>query len=317
MPPTIPCAMIPPSTPKASRCRRPRSGKRVSTTQIEARARMPTTPVSVRFPNSMRSWYWLASVRTGVTEPGTHSGQVGQPRPLPVSRTTPPVTTMPISPTRLAMRIGRAHAAGARGIQPGRREATDTPSGYAAERAHVTAPRPARALAGASQSLSAGSARRGGCRTFGSPGDETWRRSGLGPARLVARATKAAPVRAWARTFGSPGDETGAGPGLAPARLVARATKPAPIGFGARTFGSPGDESGAGSGLGAARLVARARESAEAGPDHLRPGVARERDADEGGDGREGDDDPEQDLERTAPGERRRPGSAGTSRRRG
>ncbi len=49
-----------------------------------------------------------------------HSGQVGQPSPLPVRRTTPPVTTMPISATRLATRMPRAQ----RGGMTGRREVT-------------------------------------------------------------------------------------------------------------------------------------------------------------------------------------------------
>ena len=38
-------------------------------------------------------------------EPGTHSGHVGQPRPEPVNRTNPPVTTMAAWATTLSSRI--------------------------------------------------------------------------------------------------------------------------------------------------------------------------------------------------------------------
>ena len=90
----------------------------------------------------------LSGVRTGVNDPGWHSGHVLQPSPLPVRRTMPPVTTMPTSPTRLASRSGRTQRRGgpraadvpspgeqARsgllvGVGHGRRE--DTPQGYAA-----------------------------------------------------------------------------------------------------------------------------------------------------------------------------------------
>ena len=62
----------------------------------------------------------LLLVGDGVNEPGTHSGQVGQPRPLPVSRTMPPVMTMTISPTRLATRIGRTNEGRTAGSAHGR-----------------------------------------------------------------------------------------------------------------------------------------------------------------------------------------------------
>ena len=39
----------------------------------------------------------------GAMDPSTHSGQVGQPSPDSVMRTTAPVTTMPACATRLAM----------------------------------------------------------------------------------------------------------------------------------------------------------------------------------------------------------------------
>ena len=69
---------------------------------------MPTTEVSVRLPNSISLWMPCSWCGTGVNDPGTHCGQVGQPSPEPVSRTRPPVTTMPISSTRLATSTGRS-----------------------------------------------------------------------------------------------------------------------------------------------------------------------------------------------------------------
>ena len=54
-----------------------------------------TTPVSVRLPNSMSWWTVEFSSRmTGTSEPGWHSGQVGQPSPEPVTLTTAPVTAI-------------------------------------------------------------------------------------------------------------------------------------------------------------------------------------------------------------------------------
>ena len=71
-------------------------------------AAMPTTEVSVRLPNSISWWMPCSWCGTGVNDPGTHCGQVGQPSPEPVRRTRPPVTTMPISRTRLVTRTGRS-----------------------------------------------------------------------------------------------------------------------------------------------------------------------------------------------------------------
>ena len=56
---------------------------------------MKSATVSRRFPNSIQEWsvpctWW----GTGAIEPETQSGQVGHPKPEPVSRTAPPVTTM-------------------------------------------------------------------------------------------------------------------------------------------------------------------------------------------------------------------------------
>ena len=58
-------------------------------------------------PNSIHLWKASAWPSTGTSEPSTHSGHVGHPSPDPVTRTSPPVTTMPIWATRLAMKIPR------------------------------------------------------------------------------------------------------------------------------------------------------------------------------------------------------------------
>ena len=47
------------------------------------------TEVSARLPNSIAPW--MPSAGVVVSEPASHCGQVGQPRPEPVTRTTPPV----------------------------------------------------------------------------------------------------------------------------------------------------------------------------------------------------------------------------------
>src|SRR3954447_1030554 len=64
-----------------------------------------TTKVSIRLLNSMA--LWMPSARCGTNERPLQRGQVGQPRPEPVSRTTPPVTTMPMFATSEAIAAGR------------------------------------------------------------------------------------------------------------------------------------------------------------------------------------------------------------------
>src|SRR5690625_3429735 len=64
---------------------------------------IPSTPVSVRLPNSMIGWKDISPWNSGVKDPGSHIGHCEQPRPEPVSRTAPPVTMMPIWAMRLAM----------------------------------------------------------------------------------------------------------------------------------------------------------------------------------------------------------------------
>ena len=51
-------------------------------------------PVSIRLPNSTYLCQDCVWVLVGVIDPGTHSGQVGQPSPEEVTRTRAPVTTI-------------------------------------------------------------------------------------------------------------------------------------------------------------------------------------------------------------------------------
>ena len=59
-----------------------------------------STKVRVRLPNSMTPW--TPSSPWGTYDRSVQRGQVGQPRPEAVSRTAPPVTTIPMLATRLA-----------------------------------------------------------------------------------------------------------------------------------------------------------------------------------------------------------------------
>src|SRR4051812_13654529 len=74
-----------------------------------------TTKVSIRFPNSMALWTPMA--RCGTNDSPEQRGHGGQPRPEPVSRTTPPVTTIRMLTTSDAIAAGRiqrlAHDCGA------------------------------------------------------------------------------------------------------------------------------------------------------------------------------------------------------------
>ena len=70
-----------------------------------ARAIKSTRGPIKRFPNSIHACNWLSSCPiTGLIEPSTHSGQVGQPSPAPVKRTAPPVTTNPAFTTSKAVK---------------------------------------------------------------------------------------------------------------------------------------------------------------------------------------------------------------------
>src|SRR5690606_17883346 len=90
MPPTTACTTMPPPIAPASsrssgwRRRERQTASTVSTAMITRRK------VSSRLPNSMTPCRPISGVL--VQDSSVHRGQVGQPRPLPVSRTAPPVT---------------------------------------------------------------------------------------------------------------------------------------------------------------------------------------------------------------------------------
>ncbi len=69
-----------------------------------------TTSVSIRLVNSMIPWMPIAAV--GARSPPVQVGQVGQPRPEPVSRTAPPVTTISTLATRVAKAVQRITRSG-------------------------------------------------------------------------------------------------------------------------------------------------------------------------------------------------------------
>ena len=95
MPPMTACAGMPSAITSASRRRSRRPDCQAATNVPIATA--TSTQVSIRLPNSIAEWTSYAPC--GVSDSSVHRGHVGQPRPEPVSRTTPPVTTMPMLTT--------------------------------------------------------------------------------------------------------------------------------------------------------------------------------------------------------------------------
>lgn len=75
-----------------SRVRPRRRGLRARAATIAQPTAAQSTYVSIRLPNSMTPWKPISLVVVRLSS--VHLGQVGQPRPEPVSRTAPPVATM-------------------------------------------------------------------------------------------------------------------------------------------------------------------------------------------------------------------------------
>lgn len=65
----------------------------MTTSQVQIATAATTNP-SIRLPNSIAPC--IPSSPCGTYDESVHCGQVGQPSPDPVSRTRPPVTTMPM-----------------------------------------------------------------------------------------------------------------------------------------------------------------------------------------------------------------------------
>ena len=78
-----------------------------------ATATAVSTNVSIRLVNSIAPCCACSGV--GMSESAVQVGQVGQPSPEPVSRTTPPVTTMPTLATTDATASRRTSTSEARG----------------------------------------------------------------------------------------------------------------------------------------------------------------------------------------------------------
>ncbi len=98
MPPSAACTGMPRKPRTASR-RRSRRGDRHTTTTV-ATATAASTKVSSRLPNSITPCPASSDVATKLSS--VQRGHVGQPRPEPVRRTAPPVTTMSPLATALA-----------------------------------------------------------------------------------------------------------------------------------------------------------------------------------------------------------------------
>ena len=84
-----------------------------STATSVASATSPTAKVSIRLPNSIAPCSAYCAV--GVYDSSVQLGQVGQPSPEPVSRTTPPVTTIAELATTEATASRRTSGADGRG----------------------------------------------------------------------------------------------------------------------------------------------------------------------------------------------------------
>ncbi len=102
----IACAGMPSASRNASSRTSRRSDTQAATNVATAIA--TSTPVSIRLPNSMAAC--SVSSSCGVNEVEVHRGQVGQPRPEPVRRTAPPVTTSTMLATNVAHASGRSRA---------------------------------------------------------------------------------------------------------------------------------------------------------------------------------------------------------------
>ncbi|SHV90701.1 Uncharacterised protein [Mycobacteroides abscessus subsp. abscessus] len=106
MPPMMACNTVEAGISHAYTSTSRRRRARVTASTANA-AVMTTRKLIIRLPNSTAWWIrGTSATATGVKLPGKHCGQVGQPRPEAVTRTTAPVTAMPpwVRITAAAMR---------------------------------------------------------------------------------------------------------------------------------------------------------------------------------------------------------------------
>ncbi len=114
-PPMSACAGTPNSTMAASCTTLRRRGSARNAAISTAAASAPTTKVSVRLPNSTTPWMPSSGVLT--SDSSVQLGNVGQPSPESVSRTAPPVTTIPICATSEAIAHRRKAGREGRGMR--------------------------------------------------------------------------------------------------------------------------------------------------------------------------------------------------------
>ena len=112
-PPITACVTTPSGWTSASRTSRGRRGRVPSAASRQRPATSTTAKVSSRLPNSIHCVSAATSgCGVGTRLPGKHCGQVGQPRPEPVTRTTDPVSAMPACATTAAIASRRITAGG-------------------------------------------------------------------------------------------------------------------------------------------------------------------------------------------------------------
>ncbi len=107
-PPTTAWVTTPIGCSQARRTSRSLRGRYPHAAIRQSPATSTTTPVSSRLPNSIHCVSASTSgCGVGTRLPGKHSGQVGQPRPEPVTRTIEPVTAIPACATTAAIASAR------------------------------------------------------------------------------------------------------------------------------------------------------------------------------------------------------------------
>ena len=117
-PPMTAWVTTPSGCTSASAVSRVRRGRVASAAIRHAPATSTTTNVSSRLLNSIHCVIGSTSgCGVGTRLPGKHSGQVGQPRPEPVTRTTEPVTAIPPCATTAAIASARISDGGAAGMR--------------------------------------------------------------------------------------------------------------------------------------------------------------------------------------------------------
>ncbi|OAX58019.1 hypothetical protein A5N15_08395 [Rothia kristinae] len=120
-PPTTACTGIPANSRIASQNRSRYSVRRRITARTVSTATIPRSPVRVRLPNSMKPWIPISG--TLFQESSVQRGQVGQPSPDWVRRTSPPVITSSRFASTDARAVPRTHPVTVSGVSTRQRRA--------------------------------------------------------------------------------------------------------------------------------------------------------------------------------------------------